>query len=122
MANYDPVAEARKILSEVYASPNPSYGDLLVVIERAIELLNEAKENKPHRILRQFFDENTKAAETYFAKAGNPEDHHSIGEQILSVNDRSTGIGRLEANLLLLDILGKHDVHIFQEEVETTND
>lgn len=42
--NYNPVAKAYDLLTKVFNSPNPSYGDLLIVIEEAIGYLGEALE------------------------------------------------------------------------------
>lgn len=65
-------------------------------------------------IIREFYEENWKAANEYFAKAGNPDDHHTTIDMVRSVCDRSEGIGRAAANMLLLDILRQHNVDIFE--------
>lgn len=72
-------------------------------------------------IIREFYEENWKAANEYFAKAGNPDDHHTTMDMVKSVCIRSEGIGRAAANMFLLDILRQHNVDIFGE-VKSTND
>lgn len=41
---YNPVAKAYDLLTKAFNSPDPSYGDLLIVIEEAIGYLGEALE------------------------------------------------------------------------------
>lgn len=122
MENYNPVAKAYELLTKAFNSPDPSYGDLLIVIEEAIGYLGEAldpnHDDQIHypellNIVKRFYDENWKAANEYFTKAGNPDDHHTVKEQVNSVCIRSEGIGRAGANMLLLDILRREGVDIF---------